>query len=75
MTAYPTSPRNPNRKEVEKALQDVDFPMAKDDLVGCLSGRPEDDPVLRQLRALPVATYGSVDEVLRSVDVADQRGP
>ena len=74
MTAHPTSPRNPSRKEVEEALQDVDFPMAKEDLVGCLAGRPDDDPVLRQLRALPLATYDSVDEVLRSVDVADQRG-
>ena len=76
MTAYPSRPRNPTREEVQEVLQDVDFPLTKEALVVCAEeqGREAGLAVARQLRALPLATYDSLDEVLRSVDLADQRG-
>jgi hypothetical protein len=69
MTEYRTHPRHPTRKEVEAALSTLDFPLDKEDLVRCVTEQTgDDDAVVRQLRALPLATYGSADEVLRSVE-------
>lgn len=67
-------PPNPTIEEVRSALNSVDFPLSKEALVECAETGDVDDSVLRQLRALPLADYESVDEVLRSVDLADQRG-
>lgn len=77
MTAQPTRPRHPSRKEVEEALADLDFPLDKEDLVRCVSDQSSESGsvVLRQLRALPLGTYDNVEEVLRSIDLADQLGP
>ncbi len=69
--AVETSPPEPTIAEVREALQAVDFPLTKEQLVACAEQRAP-GPVLRQLRALPLAEYGSVDEVLRSVSVADR---
>ena len=67
-------PPNPTIAEVREALNAVDFPLSKEALVECAERDDVEESVLRQLRALPLADYGSVDEVLRSVDLADQRG-
>lgn len=74
MPPHPTTHRLPTRKEVEEALGDLDFPLDKDTLVQCVADQTSaaGQAVVRQLRAMPLATYESVDEVLRSVDVADQ---
>lgn len=74
--ADPNAPRTPNPRadEVRDALRDVDFPMTKEVLVDCAERGGAGEPVLKQLRALPLGDYGSVDEVLRSVDLAEQRG-
>jgi hypothetical protein len=74
MAEHETRVRNPTRKEVEVALSSLDFPLDKEGLVAAVAAQQGGEPVLRQLRALPLATYASADEVLRSVDVADQRG-
>jgi hypothetical protein len=75
MATHQTHIPAPSVHELEEALSDVDFPLDKEALVRCIEpGRGADDPVVRQLRALPLATYESVAEVLRSVDLRDQRG-
>lgn len=61
----------PTIDEVRQALSTIDFPMSKEDLVACVEANGASDAVARQIRALPLADYGSVDEVLRSVDMAD----
>lgn len=72
----PNAPRTPNptSAEVRDALRAVDFPLSKEALVECAERGGWGDPVLHQLRALPLGEYGSLDEVLRSVDLAEQRG-
>lgn len=77
MTAYPSRQRNPSRKEVEEVLQDVDFPLAKQALVAQIEHQHSEPAaaVLHQLSSLPLGTYDSLDEVLQSIDTADQRGP
>ena len=72
--AHQTHTPRPTRKEVERALSPLDFPLAKEEIVGCATDNGAAEPVLSQLRALPLATYESADEVLRSIDVADQAG-
>lgn len=76
MTAHPTHPPRPTRKEVEQALSALDFPLTKEELVDCVANASDASrsAVVDQLRALPLATYDSADEVLRSVEVADQHG-
>lgn len=77
MTPHPPHPRRPSRKEVERALSSLDFPLDKDELVRRVAEQDDEagTAVLRQLEALPLATYGSAHEVLQSVEVADQLGP
>jgi hypothetical protein len=78
MSTFPTHQRRPSRKEVEQALSPLDFPLQKEELVRCVEtdlADPDGDAVVHQLRALPLATYESADEVLGSVELADQLGP
>ena len=72
--AHETHPPRPTRNEAELALSPLDFPLAKEDLVRCATENGSEEPVVRQLRALPLATYESADEVLRSIELADQLG-
>lgn len=45
MSAFPTHPRRPSRKEVEEAVSGMDLPLEKDDLVRCVAERSStDDP-------------------------------
>lgn len=74
--ADPNASRTPNPRtdEVRDALRDLDFPLTKEAVVDCAERGGAGEPVLKQLRALPLGNYGSLDEVLRSVDLAEQRG-
>jgi hypothetical protein len=70
--AYETTTPVPTRKDVEVALSPLDFPLSKEDLVRCTTGNGAPESVVHQVRALPLATYESADEVLRSVEVVDE---
>lgn len=55
--------------EAEKALNDVDFPAGKDNLVAHAAHRTDREEVVRLLRALPPGTYENIGEVRRSVRI------
>ncbi|NYI06030.1 DUF2795 domain-containing protein [Allostreptomyces psammosilenae] len=48
-------------------LDDVDFPLSKQRLVEHAERKGADEDVLGAIRALPLADYDNVDEVVRSV--------
>ena len=54
------------RHRVREALNSVDFPATKDDLVAAAEGSGDEDAA-RAVRGLPLATYDNYDEVLRSI--------
>lgn len=51
---------------IKQALSAIDFPVQKEDLVRHAEGAGAGEEVLRALRALPLAEYRNLDEVLRS---------
>jgi hypothetical protein len=57
-------------KHVELALNDLDFPASKQQIVEHVERRGGSDPVLRAVRALPLADYSNVDEVKRGMPLA-----
>ena len=59
---------------VRAALADVDFPATKDELETAAARTGADEPVIRALRALPLASYENTDEVIRSMDTAEGKG-
>lgn len=61
----------PTGKDLEAALNDLDFPADQDSIVDHATSSGADDSVVRALRSLPVADYANVSEVLRSVPRAD----
>ncbi len=58
---------HPTAKDVERALGDVDFPIAKADLVDHVRANGATAEVERALRAIPPVEYRSASEVLSSV--------
>jgi Protein of unknown function (DUF2795) len=54
------------RHRVREALNAVDFPASKEQLVSCVQDHDDED-VVRAVRGLPLADYSNYDEVLRSV--------
>ncbi|NHC46788.1 DUF2795 domain-containing protein [Motilibacter aurantiacus] len=52
--------------DIKAALNDVDFPAGKDDIVRHAEQAGATQEVLASLRTLPLADYRSLDEVLRS---------
>ncbi len=52
---------------VQEALNDLDFPAAKDDIVAHAQERGGDGDVLKMLRAIPVDTYRNISELRSSV--------
>jgi hypothetical protein len=64
------------RDSVRAALEDLDFPASKQDIVAHVERKGVDEEALRAVRALPLADYASATEVLRSVpfDVAASEG-
>ena len=57
-------------KDIEVVLNDLDFPADQDAIVDHAQAAGADDGVLRALRALPLADYANMDEVLRSMPLA-----
>ncbi|BBY28390.1 DUF2795 domain-containing protein [Mycolicibacterium sediminis] len=56
-----------NRKRVEDALNDADFPADKDRLLAVADRNGADQDTLGALRAIPPEEYGNIGEVLASV--------
>lgn len=54
------------RHRVREALNAVDFPATKDELVSAVEGSGDEEAV-RAVRGLPPATYDNHDEVLQSI--------
>ena len=52
-----------------EALNDVDFPADKQDLVAHVEGRGADQETVRLLRALPVGSYRNIAEIRSSVSL------
>jgi hypothetical protein len=72
MASQSSHPSLPSRRDVQAALSSIDFPIDKEQLVRCVERSDAPDlAVVRQLRALPLATYRSLAEVLASVESAD----
>ena len=57
-------------KNVELALNDLDFPASKQRIVEHVERRGGPDDVLRGVRSLPLADYSNVDEVKRGLPLA-----
>jgi uncharacterized protein DUF2795 len=55
--------------EAEQALDDIDFPASKQDVVAHAAGRGGRGEVIRLLQELPLGTYDNVEQVRRSVRI------
>ncbi|HEX5741304.1 MAG TPA: DUF2795 domain-containing protein [Pilimelia sp.] len=58
---------------VQKALEDIDFPATKDQVVAHAE-RHGDATAVHLLRALPLATYRSIAEIRSSVRLPSSAG-
>jgi hypothetical protein len=56
-------------KEAEAALDDMDFPAGKDDIVAHAARHTDRAEVVRLLRGLPLGTYDNLVQVRRSIRV------
>jgi hypothetical protein len=61
----------PSIRDVMAALEDVDYPAGKDDLLAAAERHGADDGVLRALRSLPLADYLSRADLMKSVPVVE----
>lgn len=63
--------------EVQELLEDFDFPADKAAIVAHATRRAgsDDDPAVRALRAMPLATYRNMSEVRSSVDLGPDQTP
>ena len=57
--------------EVFEPLNDLDYPVGKEDVVRHAESRGASDDVLRVLRALTLGDYASRAELTRSLDTAE----
>ena len=60
---------------IRSALVDVDYPADKQTIVERAAANGADEPTMKALRALPLADYDNIGEVIRSADLdpaADQ---
>lgn len=53
--------------QVYAALDGLDYPAIKDDVVAHAAGKETEEPVMRLLRALPVAIYDNRTDVIAAV--------
>jgi len=60
---------------VMSALDDIDFPASKQEIVQHAEQRGADEDVLKGVRALPLATYHNDDEIRRSLPVEPEMSP
>jgi hypothetical protein len=65
------STRVTTQEAVTTALADVDFPADKDALLAAAERNGADEATIRALRAVPPVEYGSVREILASVETSD----
>ncbi|MBX6750220.1 MAG: DUF2795 domain-containing protein [Micromonosporaceae bacterium] len=56
--------------EARQALDDMDFPASKEEVVAHAAGRGERDDVVRMLQALPQGTYDNIEHVRRAVRIS-----
>jgi hypothetical protein len=56
--------------DVAEALNDMDFPATKQDIVEHVRRRGAPEPVQRLLRSMPVETYANISEIRRSAPPA-----
>jgi hypothetical protein len=61
----------PTSAAVREALNAADYPADKDGQLETARSAGAEETVLDALRALPLADYRSLDEVIRSVGTAD----
>ncbi len=61
-------------RQLREALNDVDYPAGKQDLLDHAVRNRADDNVLAVLRGLPPVDYGNFAMVLRSVDTEEATG-
>ena len=54
---------------IRAALVDVDYPADKQTIVERAAANGADEPTLKALRAMPLADYDNVTEVIRSADL------
>ncbi len=60
--------------DVENALNDLDSPAEKEQIVAHASRRTQAEAALKLLRALPLGTYDNLPQVRRSVPLDPARG-
>lgn len=53
--------------DIRAALDGLNYPASKDDVVAHATGKEADDSVVRMLRALPVAIYDNRNDVMAAV--------
>jgi hypothetical protein len=53
--------------EAKQALDDMDFPASKEEVVAHAAGHGGRDDVIRLLRAMPLGTYDNIEQVRRSI--------
>ena len=60
-------------EQVQAALDDLDYPASKEEIVRHAEHKGAEEAVLKALRALPLADYASREELARSVGTVDAR--
>lgn len=65
-------PTYTTRDELSEALTDADYPASKEELTGVAGRNGAQERTVCALRALPPVEYRSFEEVLASVDLADE---
>ncbi len=66
-------PASTTHQRLRRALEDVDFPAEKDQLVDQALENDADHETVRALRAIPPVEYRSLSEVLSSVSLDDEK--
>lgn len=62
--------------DVQKLLEDLDFPADKETIVAHAEARAGRSPdAVRALRAMPLATYRNISEIRSSVDLPPSETP
>jgi Protein of unknown function (DUF2795) len=55
--------------EAAQALNDMDFPASKEEVVAHAAGRSGRDDVVRLLQGLPQGTYDNINQINRSIRI------
>jgi hypothetical protein len=68
-TGYRTAMETTGWNGLREALDDLDFPADKQQMLAHVQGRPVHQSVLKLIKGLPLATYQNMAELRRSVDL------